>query len=256
VTASNCTAPQNGSVSCSQGRCIKHCANTFHRICGSGAGVCQECCADNPNHCDSIEGTTCVNGTCQCSGGLTRCGVLGGSPAPECIDLSREPYHCGSCGNRCPSGRCVNGGCAPQETCNLRCDPLHDPDCEPAECPGDKRCVNRKCACPAGWVDCDGDGFCEACGRCGVTTCPADPATNVAGFCCAGGFCSCGGVCCAGPDCWVEPTGHGSEGEPTGERETCTGCSFVDCWGACCTGCIDGQCASSGPIGGGSIRRR
>ena len=253
VTASDCTAPRNGTVACSQGRCVKHCTNNFHRICGSGAGVCQECCEDKPSHCNSIEGTTCINGRCKCSGGLTRCGTVGQSPSPECVDLSREPYHCGSCGNVCPSGRCVNGKCKPPETCGTHCTKQ---GCVEIECRGDQECVNSNCACPDGTVDCDGDGFCESCGRCGVTTCPTDPVTDQPGFCCAGGYCSCGGTCCAGPGCWVVSEGHNGDSGIFGERETCTGCAHVDCWGACCTNCIDGQCVTSGPIGGGSIRRR
>jgi hypothetical protein len=248
----DCTPPANGSATCSQGRCQRFCDNNLHRICGDGAGVCQECC--NENQCSTIGGD-CVNGTCQCPGANeSRCGM-------ECINLSIEPNNCGACGVECASGTCVNGRCREPEPCGSTCPP-QIPECEPEPefCPGDKECtgpiLDGICTCPDDMVDCDGDGFCEACGRCGVTACADDPETGEPGFCCPGGYCSCGGECCAGPECWVTTIEDG-EGTPIGRREQCdntSGC--VDCWGQCCTACINGNCASSGPISGGSIRRR
>jgi hypothetical protein len=250
-TASDCTPPARGTATCSQGLCQRFCDNNLHRICGADAGVCQECCG-NDNQCAVLNGT-CVDGFCECSGANeSRCGM-------ECINLSIEPNHCGTCDRVCASGRCLNGQCADPEPCGFLCNPLHDPDCEPTPCSGDKECsrlTNGICTCPGGMVDCDGDGFCESCGRCGVTACPDDPETGAPGFCCPGGYCSCGGECCAGPECWVTTQGDG-EGTPIVRREHCdstSGC--VDCWGRCCTACINGECASSGPIGGGAIRRR
>jgi hypothetical protein len=178
----------------------------------------------------------------------------------ECINLNIEPNHCGVCGNKCSSGTCVNGRCREPETCGFDCPP-QIPTCEPDPgiCTGEKECtrpIGGICACPDGMVDCDGDGVCEACGRCGVTACPPDPETGEPGFCCPGGYCSCGGECCEGPECWVTTIGDG-EGTPISRREHCddtSGC--VNCWGRCCTTCINGECASSGPIQGGSNRRR
>ena len=95
-----------------------------------------------------------------------------------------------------------------------------------------------------------------------VDACPPDPRTNEPGFCCAGGFCSCGGVCCTRPDCFVISTQSRDSEQPPVEREVCEppeGCAF--CQGRedrCCTACVGPaeECASSGPISGGSIRRR
>jgi hypothetical protein len=182
---------------------------------------------------------------------LTRCGM-------ECIDTRIEPNHCGTCTNVCASGMCQNGACLDPQICGEDVCIDDDPPCLTIRCGLHQQCINGECFCSAGRVNCDQDRTCESCGRCGVTSCPVDPATGRAGSCCPGGFCSCGGSCEAScKDCWLTPTGQDREGTPTGYREQCgspDGC--VDCWGRCCTACINGECASSGPIGGGSIRRR
>ncbi len=94
--------------------------------------------------------------------------------------------------------------------------------------------------------------------------CPPDPSNNQPGFCCAGGFCSCGGTCDCGPDCFIitTTTTQGSDEPIVRSREVCeppAGCAI--CQGRedrCCTACVgdNEECASSGPISGGSIRRR
>jgi hypothetical protein len=246
-TDAHCTAPSGGTVTCMQGLCSKRCDNPLHRLCGSNRDVCQECCSTD--QCSSIHSdSTCGgDGTCQCPNGLTRCGM-------ECVDTSRDPNHCGTCPTKCPGGTCEEGECRVDECGG--CPPQIE-DCEPLECPGDKVCSRLfpagTCSCLPGWIDCDGDGVCESCGRCGVTSCPPDPANNEPGECCAGGYCSCGGSCEVGCEtCWVTSTRQGEGTVIT--REVCEpGC--VDCWGMCCTACINGECASSGPIGGARIRR-
>lgn len=252
-TGADCTAPVGGSVTCSaQGFCNRTCNNTLHRICGSNPSVCQECC-NNHSQCRSIdEASTCVGGQCRCPAGFTRCGM-------ECIDTRIEPNHCGSCAGVCESGTCNNGECT-VESCGGFCNPQHQ-NCDEGDiCLGDKTCVpvfNGTCRCPSGTVACNDNGSCDSCGRCGVS-CPPDPQTGSPGFCCPGGFCSCGGSCGTGCDeCWLTPSGQDQEGNPTGYREQCdTGSGCVDCWGQCCTACINGECASSGPFGGSSVRRR
>ena len=101
---------------------------------------------------------------------------------------------------------------------------------------------------------------------CVAALCPRDPATGRRGVCCAGDWCSCGGVCCSGPDCWVVTTEtRGGDSPRRVDREHCQppdGCvSCAGHEGRCCTACgplIGGvqECMSSGPIAGGSIRRR
>ena len=247
----HCPDPQGGTGTCSQGICHKLCANNLHRLCGPNRDVCQECCSEQ--QCSTIhERSTCVGGTCKCPDDLTRCGM-------ECVNTNFDPNHCGACGTKCPSGTCNNRQCQ-TDSCDLSCAPRAT-NCEPLECPGDKICSSRlatgTCSCTPGWVDCDADGSCESCGDCGVTSCPAEP-DGTPGKCCPGGFCSCGGSCEAACDvCWLTPTGRDQEGTSTSYQEQCGspgGC--VECWGRCCTACINGECASSGPIGGGTIRRR
>ena len=243
VTNIHCPPPQNGTATCAQGTCIERCDVSYHRLCGN---VCQECCNDD-DQCRSIhDNATCAGGQCRCPAGLTRCGF-------ECIDISREPRHCGTCTRVCPSGVCIGGQCQSQEVCGLACT---RPECEFIECPGNKECSARRCSCPSGMVDCDGDGDCEACGRCGVTGCPPNPQGGAPGFCCADGTCSCGGTCCpSGYDCFVTQQ-RDPEGTPIpgSEREVCRAC--VECWGVCCAGCINGNCVHHQPPSGGTIRRR
>ena len=100
-------------------------------------------------------------------------------------------------------------------------------------------------------------------GGCDPRTCPRDQSTNSTGlgFCCEGGFCSCGGICCSSVDCWIF-TQSSSDGELVQQvvQEFCappTGCIPCPNSGAtCCTSCFNGNCVSSGPIRGGTIRRR
>jgi hypothetical protein len=98
-----------------------------------------------------------------------------------------------------------------------------------------------------------------------LNPCPPDQTTGStdSGRCCDDGFCSCGGECCGGPDCWIvttELTPPGAEPRRFAVEEHCTppqGC--IPCPNSgetCCSACINDECASSGPIRGGSIRRR
>jgi hypothetical protein len=101
---------------------------------------------------------------------------------------------------------------------------------------------------------------------CDPATCPPNPnpTTPEAGFCCPNGSCSCAGGCDC-PDCWVEQLDKGPDDEPLPPeqvriiREFC--CN--KCGGGpdeCCSRCdATGACEKdpdTGPISGGSIRRR
>ncbi|MBN9159967.1 MAG: hypothetical protein J0I07_03300 [Myxococcales bacterium] len=140
-------------------------------------------------------------------------------PAPyaTCADglrcatnLSNDPKNCGSCGEECPSdfkylnmtSDCVNGACEPAcaskfisgvfvhfADCNtsledgcevaLTTDPNNCGACGNQCAPG-VRCIDGKCGCPSGMVDCGGrcvdvrddDYNCGACGN----ICPDAPA--------------------------------------------------------------------------------
>lgn len=165
------------------------------------------------------------------------------------------------CRTTMPDGSINDSGCGKGAACCPTCVPVGGACGEGAECCGDP-CLNGTCPCANGMVDCDGDGVCETCGNCDAEPCPPDPRTGEPGFCCTGGFCSCGGVCCDGADCFVLTTQPRDTEQPPIEREVCEppdGCAF--CQGRedrCCTACVGPteECASSGPISGGSIRRR
>jgi hypothetical protein len=92
--------------------------------------------------------------------------------------------------------------------------------------------------------------------------CPVDPKTGLPGFCCPGDLCSCGGICCGDDECWILRTESTDGGEtPPRLEELCeipANCVLCpDSGPACCTSCgLGGECVSSGPITGRSVRRR
>ena len=107
----------------------------------------------------------------DCPAGLAECGG-------NCIDLSANHSHCGSCGNECEPFEACSGG-----ACVLECPP-GEIVCEGAcvdissdimNCGGcgvvcmaganaDPLCDNRVCTvrCHEGWSDPDGDGSCDS----------------------------------------------------------------------------------------------
>jgi hypothetical protein len=171
-----------------------------------------------------------------------------------CVDTSRDPQHCGGCGQTCTDATpsCASSVCVGQ--CGVASDPSGSPDC-PAECTGgctaDNVCVidcngTQKCfakmmACPPGYaceVRCTGD---EACDGNSIVQCPDGPyacaliceqhdgcADLI--FQCAAGPCSVN--CGSDPEACEQTTvrcGTGSCGA------SCTGTSqpAVDCASAC-----------------------
>lgn len=63
-------------------------------------GICADCC----DNADCPTGATCEAGFCVCGIGGTNCG-------DTCADLITDGANCGSCGNACATGSCVNGTC-------------------------------------------------------------------------------------------------------------------------------------------------
>lgn len=182
----------------------------------------------------------------------------------QCVDLSSDWQHCGSCDNSCPGTSCANNTCS--STCVLpflNCDQnvitngcevnaASDPDncgsCG-ASCSFDATCENGLCTCPAGSADCNGnkDDGCEAntasdpenCGGCG-TVCGANQEC-VAGACtCVMSYADCNGD--ANDGCEVNlnvTTAHcGSCTSSCSDNRECSGgtCScgpdFLDCTAA------------------------
>jgi hypothetical protein len=99
--------------------------------CAEGTLTCQigarQVCTHpqtDPNNCGScgsicLPPWICENGICGCGPDGVDCG--GGS----CVDLKRDPAHCGSCMTTCPDDNCVEGICATMcrglTNCQNRC---------------------------------------------------------------------------------------------------------------------------------------
>jgi len=166
--------PQNTAWVCASAACRLDCKPQFgncnDNLCADGCEVDLKSdpknCGACGNTCDANQG--CVDGTCICPAGTTRCGDV-------CTDLSVDPDNCGVCGNPCPgptpkrgrggvsrgSPSCAGGECA--YTCfpgfadcnnnlvdgcevDLTNDPLHCGSCK-TECNGalGQPCVTGKC---------------------------------------------------------------------------------------------------------------
>jgi hypothetical protein len=81
--------------------------------------------------CDGATSDRCIAGECVCGRRRARCA---GTPADSCctdafgegacVDLTADPDHCGSCGNRCASTEtCVSGTCTRGAPCDGGCGP-------------------------------------------------------------------------------------------------------------------------------------
>jgi hypothetical protein len=79
-------------------------------------------CGSCGNGCPTLTNgnSYCQNGGCKtaCDNGFMACAVgsfLGQPAAPyACVNLQKDPAHCGSCGNACPQSQvCDAGHCVP-----------------------------------------------------------------------------------------------------------------------------------------------
>jgi hypothetical protein len=173
----------------------------------------------------------------------------------DCVDVTRDPSHCGGCFERCGSNEsCVTGRCVEETSCrpprtdcgvgcvDLSSNPYHCGSCG-NECSG--ACIDGSCesSCPSGrcgtrCVDFDSDP--TNCGGCGFQCMPGQYCTFGT---CAGGCPGsiCGGACV---DLSSDPFNCGSCGS------TCVGddvyCLGGQCQGVCppdalyCNGsCVD-----------------
>jgi hypothetical protein len=123
-----CCGGDNPSACCPQGRTC--CASASAGCCLSDETCCpglgcrnlsvdETSCGECGKPCAS--GETCRNGRCECPVELTRCG-------DRCVDIERDPEHCGGCfaynpnnlpccqGRPCIyiNGECCNDGCHPE----------------------------------------------------------------------------------------------------------------------------------------------
>ena len=155
--------PPNTTWGCATSSCTLQCNPLFGDCNGN---LCSDGCETDertdPKNCGACghacaAGQDCVQGTCLCPPGTTRCGN-------RCVDVDIDPRNCGECGHRCPGP----GGGVPGESAN-----------------GSPTCSAGRCGylCFTGFADCDGRIFngCEVnigsdprhCGSCS-TQCNAD----------------------------------------------------------------------------------
>ncbi|TNE49634.1 MAG: hypothetical protein EP343_11275 [Deltaproteobacteria bacterium] len=94
-------------------------------LCSTDCSPYQPCnCIDlqtNAQHCGVCgqvceNGTSCIKGQCQCPSTKAMCPITNvstlHSPHTTCVDIQRNPQHCGTCGNSCEEGSlCVQGRC-------------------------------------------------------------------------------------------------------------------------------------------------
>lgn len=161
---------------CAAGTCVSNVsavrdAGPAH--CTSGQVQCGGYCArlsNDPLHCGRCdircpESQTCISGRCVTSGGGDGGSApTAGCPAPRtqcgpyCTDMGTDPFNCGRCGGRCPTGQvCASGRCATGESGSR-------PDAVPAA-----PCTAPRVACGAYCVTLANDPL--NCGQCG-THCP------------------------------------------------------------------------------------
>ena len=161
--------PTSTTWSCQGGGCKLSCARYFgdcnSNLCSDGCEIDQRNDRLNCGACGNVcsAGQDCVDGTCICPAGTTRCGK-------RCIDVLVDPNNCGGCGAGCPGAGDDSGN-------------------------GSPICKNGSCGyvCFAGFADCNGrtnDG-CEVnigndplhCGGCGTRCDAARGQPCVAGKC-------------------------------------------------------------------------
>lgn len=176
----------------------------------------------------------CEAGVCVCLEGLAACDG-------RCIDLQRDPEHCGACGSGCGARFCVDGSCSdacPTGTteCGGACvdltrDAAHCGACGEA-CGAGETCEGSVCACPSGSTRC-GDTCADLtrdpahCGACEASC--GEGASCAAGVCgCGDGLAECDGACV----------------DLASDAAHCGGCRIA-CGAA--EGCSAGVCTDCGP---------
>jgi hypothetical protein len=114
----NCTTQCSGGQTCSGGTC--------KAACSPGLNSCSNSCVDeqsDPNNCGAC-GNTCPSilnannhcslGGCKttCDTGLSACVVNSFTGLTACVNLQKDPTHCGACGTACSASQvCDSGTC-------------------------------------------------------------------------------------------------------------------------------------------------
>jgi hypothetical protein len=179
-SASNCSGGCCAGNSCQPG--------TANTACGIGGGACVNC----------PTGTSCINGSCQCTAGTCPGGTT-------CVNGS-----CQCTAGTCAAGCCQSGTCLPGNS-NTACG-VGGVAC--TSCPAGTQCATSgsqagTCVCsPASCNGCCSNGMClpgnlpSACGSTG-TACLACPT----GATCTNGQCLCGSNLCPPPATCNSTTG-------------------------------------------------
>jgi hypothetical protein len=200
------------------------------------------------------------------------CEKCGGA---ECVSLTTDPLHCGSCETTCPPGApCENGACTCPSglaACGVACTDLATDASNCGSCgsscgPGG-RCEAGSCRCSAGLLPCAGtcvdvQSAADHCGACGAA-CPSGTVC-LNGQCAAGcgaltqcgsscvdsssnvAHCgACDAACSAGLDCIDSACACPGGGALCGGVCTDTRSSTSHC-GACGNSCAPGETCSDG----------
>ena len=154
-----------------------------------------------------------------------------------CVDVLRDPLHCGGCGTACDTGTaCVLGACV---ACT--------PSCDGAVC-GDDGCGGSCGSCPSGFGCTGGECIPGCTPSCADRECGDDGCGGSCGSCSFGEACSfgsCVSSCtpsCSGRECGDDGCG-GSCGSCFG-GETCN--SFGECVSSCTRDCAGLECGDDG----------
>jgi hypothetical protein len=256
------------------------------------AGTCPNGLTCTDGFCGSSGGSSGASGGASGAGGSSATGGSGGSggSAPECtegltwcaaaaacLDLARDPRHCGACGRACTAEQsCESGTCtALPEDCQATpcpndyyCD-LATGKCRPG-CASDSQCpqpgfceiATHTCACATGHHLCAGaclsDFSVESCGS-ACSPCPtipnADPTCDGSRCAqqCKFGFHDCSGQCLADESADSCGTRCTPCSRPTNGSATCDGFScgiqcnpgYHDCGGQCLPDASVDSCGSS-----------
>jgi hypothetical protein len=154
-----------GKCACRVGktRCGDRCVDLLYNEnhcgkCGTACGEGQACrngvcgCAQYGTACkgdDTCCSKNCVEGTCACAVGKTRCGT-------RCVDLRSDESNCRECGRTCaPDARCRSGYCDCPNTCPDGQSPEQTTcECQPCASLADANRCDDSTPCPPGRICC------------------------------------------------------------------------------------------------------